>query len=55
MQVHSQLRVAGHNGGLCQAALHYFLVDGTTGDVTFENAAIPGSQSSNLLVDLVIL
>ncbi|CAM6084278.1 unnamed protein product [Calypogeia fissa] len=53
-KVHSQLKVSGHNGGLCQAALHYFNVDARTGEVTFENAMVPGSQSSNLVLDLFL-
>ncbi|XP_024534501.1 autophagy-related protein 23 [Selaginella moellendorffii] len=53
-KAHGQLQVGGTMGGLFQAAVHYFKIESQSGEVTFENAAIPGSQSSNMLVELVL-
>lgn len=53
-QVYQQLKIGGTMGGVCQAAVHYFHVDAAIGEVSFEDATMPGSQSSNMLLDLVL-
>lgn len=53
-QVHQALEVGGNLGGICQAAVHYFQVNEQRGDITFENTTLPGSQSSNMLIDVVL-
>ncbi|MCO5592535.1 hypothetical protein L7F22_046538 [Adiantum nelumboides] len=52
---HKQLEVSGIAGGLTQAAIHYFTITQQAGELTFENGNPPGSQSSNMLAELMLL
>ncbi|KAH6557172.1 hypothetical protein KP509_1Z130800 [Ceratopteris richardii] len=54
-KAHKQLEVSGINGGLTQAAIHYFTISQQSGHITFENGNPPGSQSSNMLSELMLL
>ncbi|KAJ7514477.1 hypothetical protein O6H91_23G045600 [Diphasiastrum complanatum] len=54
-RVYQQLEVGGSLGGITQAAIHYFQIDPQSGEVTFQDVSMPGSQSSSMLVELVLL
>ncbi|KAI5073699.1 hypothetical protein GOP47_0011712 [Adiantum capillus-veneris] len=54
-KAHKLLEVGGITGGLSQAAIHYFTINQQAGEMTFENGNPPGSQSSNMLAELMLL
>ncbi|KAK3265504.1 hypothetical protein CYMTET_25818 [Cymbomonas tetramitiformis] len=49
-----KFEVENGNTGIFQAAIHYFHIDTEAEDVSFDSALPPGSQSSNMIVDLVM-